>query len=182
MLTRQSHSPMQDKTVLQQLHLQPRSVRQRVENCQLLEQYNLGYQDDVFDQISPIKRKVGLLTTSSSSSSEDSFSVTSSSSSTGPILSWPVPRSSTPMKQTTPVSKLASFQHCAYLHKRLKKKRTLGRRVDRTKSNKMSWRGDRDKQFKEMVDQVTAVTVGEDSLMTEDVSGEEVESYFSEDE
>merc|ERR1719186_1602194 len=99
MLARKSLSAMQDKTVLQQFHLQPRSVRQRVENCRLSEKYNLGYQDDVFDQISPIKRKVGLLTTSSSS--EDSFSVTSSSSSTGPILSWPVPRSSTPMKQTT---------------------------------------------------------------------------------
>ena len=63
------------------------------------------------------------------------------------------------------------------MHKRLKKKRTLARRVDRTKSNKMSWRGDRDKQFKEMVDQVTAVTVRVDSLMTEDV-----ESYFSDEE
>ena len=68
------------------------------------------------------------------------------------------------------------------MHKRLKEKRTLVRRVDRTESNKMSWRGDRDKQFKEMVDQVTAVTGREDSLMTEDVSGEEVENYFSDEE
>ena len=50
--------------VLIQFHLQPRSVKQRIENCQLLEQYNLGYQDDVFAKISPIKRKVRLLTTS----------------------------------------------------------------------------------------------------------------------
>ena len=38
----------------------------------------------------------------------------------------------------------------------------------------VAWaREDRDKQFTEMVDQGTAVTVGEDSsLMTKDVSGE----------
>ena len=106
--------------------MKPRSVKQRMENEALLLQYHRGYQDDVFESISPIKKK-GLLL-DSSNMSEEEFSP-SSCSSVGHVRSWPA-MSSTPYKEEeglirTPIS--CTYQHCAYMHKKLRerKARTL---------------------------------------------------------
>ena len=162
-------------------HPQPRTVRQRVENCQLLCQFNSEYQDDVFDHISPIKMGASLLSISLSDS-EDNLSVISSSS-TGPLLTWPVPRYSTPTKPNTQASKLTSFQHQAFIHKRIKEKKKMldstGNEKRRRCSRKRVIRGrsSMDKKFKKL-QQVIAVSAVEQSSYSE-VVGEEMESYFS---
>ena len=134
-----------------QFHPQPRTVRQRVENCQLISDYNSGYQDDVYDHISLAARSFSLLDSSFSSSlSEDSMSVTSSSS-TGPLLAWPAQRSSTPIKSSTPPTPspiMASFKHLAFIHKRINEKNNHIRKKVCKKRLEMRRRGSREKQVK----------------------------------
>ena len=160
---------------------QPRTVRQRVESCQILSKYNSGYQDDMFDQISPINRKVSLLSTSSSLS-EDSMSVTSSSS-TGPLLAWPVPISITPIKSSTPAGKLLDFQHLAFIHKRIKEKKVSNLKKKKSSKKRLEVRGKEsmEKQFKKLHKEIALNVVEEINIGDDEGFGEyeEMESYFS---
>ena len=139
-----------------QFNPQPRTVKQRIQNCQVLAKYNSSYQDDIFDKMPPTGSKVRLITTTDSSDSEDTLSVTSTTSSTGPLLSWPASRTRSPSTPSTPCTDLASFQHCAYLHSKLKQ---AGTRTWR-RSSIRSWKSGRSRsdQFKKMVEQVKTAT------------------------
>jgi hypothetical protein len=157
-----------------QFHPHPRTVRHRLQNHQLLLKYNEGYQDDVFDTISPIMRKTSLLS-DSSNLSEDSFSVTSNTS-CGPLLPWPAPspRSSTPAK----TSSLGTYQHWAYVHQRVKVNVKKGKKtIGRKKRLETPVRNVGKNNLSDMVDIIRAE---ECSRRVEEESGEEVESYFSE--
>ena len=112
----------------QKLHVKPKTIRQRMENEQLLQLYHHGHQDDIFDSISPIKNRP-LLSDSSVMSDSNQSPLASSGSSIGPIQSWPVLATSTPKKDerlSVPfslVSDPCQYQHCAYIHKKLKEKK-----------------------------------------------------------
>ena len=163
-----------------QFNPQPRTVKQRMQNCQVLAKYNSSYQDDISEKMPPTGSKVRLLTTTDSSDSEDTLSMTSTTSSTGPLLSWPASRTRSPPTPSTPCKDLASFQHCAYLHSRLKQ---AGTRTWR-RSSIGSWKSGRSRsdQFKKMVEQVkTATEEGAEMINSEDedVDDSGVDSYFS---
>ena len=107
--------------------------------------------------------------------------MTSTTFSTGPLLSWPASRSRSPSTPSTPCTDLASFQHCAYLHSRLKQ---AGTRTWRRRSSIRSWKSGRSKsdQFKKMVEEVKTVNEEEaDMINSEDVDEYDsgVEEYFS---
>ena len=110
------------------LHVKPKTIRQRMENEQLLQLYHRGHQDDIFESISPIKKRP-LLSDSSVMSDSNQSPSASSRSSIGPIQSWPVLATSTPKKDerlSVPfslVSDPCQYQHCAYIHKKLKEKK-----------------------------------------------------------
>lgn len=171
---------------LLQFQPQPRTVRQRMKNSQLLSKYNSDYQDDLFDQMPSMGRGFSLLSTTSSQS-DDNMSTTStaSNSSTGPLLSWPVTNSKSPSQPSTPLSPttdLGSFQHCAFIHQRLKERRarpsSASRRSCRRARSCWRRRHRSAEEFKEMVGQVKAVVQGEEnSTWSGYDSG--VESYFS---
>ena len=167
---------------LLQFQPQPRTVKQRIKNSQLLSKYNSDYQDDLFNQIPARGRRFSLLSTTSSES-DDNMSTTSTSS-TGPLLPWPVTKTKSPSQPstpTTPTTDLASFQHCAFIHQRLKERGARPARTRRSSSRtRSSWRrgGSRAEQFKEMVGQVKAVAQGEENITWLGYDSA-VESYFS---
>ena len=152
-----------------------------MKNSLLLSKYNSDYQDDLFDQIPAMGRSFSLLSTTSSES-EGNMSTTSTSS-TGPLLPWPVSNTkstSQPSTPTTPTTDLASFQHCAFIHQRLKERGARPARTKRRSSKTRScWMsgGSRAEQFKEMVGQVNAVAQGVENITWSGYDSG-VESYF----
>jgi len=106
----------------------PKTIKQRMKNEQLLRLHHHGHQDDVFESISPIKKRP-LLSDSSVMSDNNECSSASSHSSIGPVHSWPVLSTSTPKKNDRLSFPLnlddsnCQYQHCAYIHKKLKEKR-----------------------------------------------------------
>jgi len=113
------------------INLEPKTIKQRIENDQIFRHFHDGYQDDIFDTLSPIKKQCLLADNSVLSDNENTDCTVSNHSSLGPILSWPVlPTSSTPKK--TPLSPRlhsdpSTYQHHAYIHKRLKEKNIVKR-------------------------------------------------------
>merc|ERR1719193_1383385 len=112
-----------------ELLTKPKTVKQRMNNEQLLRLYHHGHQDDVFESISPIKKRPLLSDSSVMSDSNECSSASSSHSSLGPVHSWPVLSTSTPKKNErlsfplNPVDSNCQYQHCAYIHKKLREKK-----------------------------------------------------------
>jgi len=113
------------------ININPKTIKQRIENEELFRLFHVGYQDDIFDTLSPIKKQCLLADNSVLSDDDKTDSTASSHFSSSPILSWPVlPTSSTP-KKTHLSPKLHSdpstYQHCAYIHKKLKENNIVKR-------------------------------------------------------
>ena len=155
------------------LHVKPKTIRQRMENEQLLQLYHRGHQDDIFESISPIKKRPLLSDSSVMSDSNQSLSA-SSCSSIGPIQSWPVLATSTPKKDerlSVPfslVSDSCQYQHCAYIHKKLKEKKP--REINKKRIQVLNEKGN----FDNLVELVKENMYG--GVMNEVT---ECESYFS---
>ena len=158
------------------INLRPKTIKQRIENDQIYRLFHNGYQDDIFDTISPIKKKQCLLADNSVlSHSDNSDSSPSSHSSLGPILSWPVlPSSSTPKKTRLSLQlhpDPSTYQHHAYIHKRLKEKNIV-KRIPKQK--KLLYNSEEKSRFDSLVN-----VVRDSELCREEV--DEVthcESYF----
>ena len=155
------------------LHVKPKTIRQRMESEQLLQLYHRGHQDDNFESISPIKKRPLLSDSSVMSDSNQSLSA-SSCSSIGPIQSWPVLATSTPKKDerlSVPfslVSNSCQYQHCAYIHKKLKEKKP--REINKKRIQVLNEKGN----FDNLVELVKENMYG--GVMNEVT---ECESYFS---
>merc|ERR1719347_2552523 len=113
------------------ININPKTIKQRMENEQIFRLFHDGYQDDIFDTLSPIKKQCLLADNSVLSDKDNTDFKASSHSSLSPILSWPVlPTSSTPKKTyLSPQlhSNPSTYQHCAYIHKKLKERNIVKR-------------------------------------------------------
>ena len=157
------------------LQVKPKTIRQRMENEQLLRLYHHGHQDDIFESMSPIKKR-SLLSDSSVMSDSNQSPSASSNSSIGPFQYWPVLAlaNSTPKKddsfslQVNPVSDSCQYQHCAYIQKKLKERKP--RETSKKRLHLLNKRG----SFDNLVE---LVKENENGGVMNEVS--QCESYFS---
>ena len=153
------------------------TIKQRMENEQLFQLFHHGHQDDIFDSISPIKKRP-LLSASSEMSDDDECtpSCSPSSMSVGPIQSWPVLTTSTPKKDELQYLSLnlstgsCRYEHYAYIHKKLKEKKSRGTCEKKKRLQLLNEKGN----FDSLVEIVKEI---DDSGQTDEVT--QCESYFT---